>query len=279
MRIAIVADSHLAERAPECVANWTAAAGAVARLRADLTVHLGDISLDGQVRSEELPFAAALAKAWPTPMHFVPGNHDLGDGSGERPLDAARLSAYAASFGADRWAVSVGRWELIGINAQLLGSGTPEEDAQWQWLEEHVRQWGEREHSVLFLHRPLVRPDADETPTGRYVPSQACERLLHGPLKHTLRAVVSGHVHQYLDRKVSGVRHLWLPSTAFVFPEEMQARVGEKVVGLGVLELGASSVWFDLLCPDGMARHNMAELGFYAEQQAHTATNETRPGA
>ncbi|MBC7956910.1 MAG: metallophosphoesterase [Cytophagales bacterium] len=277
MRIAIVADSHLAERAPECVANWKAAAGAVARLHADLTVHLGDISLDGQFRGEELRFAASEARAWPTPMRFVPGNHDMGDGSGERPLDPARLSAYTASFGPDHWAVSAGRWELIGINAQLLGSGTPEEEAQWQWLEGHSRQVGRWDHSILFLHRPLVRPNAAEhSRAGRYVASHASERVLEGPLRHTLRAVVSGHTHQYLDRIASGVRHLWLPSTAFVLPDEIQARVGEKVVGVGVLELGGSSVWFDLLCPDGMVRHNLVELGFHAELRAHAATNETR---
>ncbi|GAB4556760.1 MAG: metallophosphoesterase [Rhizobacter sp.] len=279
MRIAIVADSHLAERAPECVANWKAAAGAVARLRADLTVHLGDISLDGHVHPEELRFAREQAEAWPTPIRFVPGNHDMGDGSGEAPLDPRRLAAYEASFGADHWAVSAGRWELIGINAQLLGSGTPQEHAQWQWLEDHVRRIQESrtcEHSVLFLHRPLLRPSGNEHHrAGRYVIHAACERLLNGPLRHSLRAVVSGHTHQYLDRSVNGVRHLWLPSTAFVLPDEIQVRVGEKLVGLGMLELGGSSVWFDLLCPDGMRRHQLTELDFYTQTRRHMAEAET----
>jgi len=282
MRIAIVADSHLAERAPECVANWRAAAGAVARLRADLTVHLGDISLDGQVHPEELRFAREQAKAWPTPMRCVPGNHDMGDGSGESPLDPQRLAAYETSFGADHWAVSAGRWELIGINAQLLGTDTPQEHAQWRWLEDHARRMNDnsphhgRDHSVLFLHRPLLRPSANEHHReGRYVAHAACDRLLSGPLRRTLRAVVSGHTHQYLDRRVDGVRHLWLPSTAFVLPDEIQVRVGEKVVGLGMLELGGSSVWFDLLCPDGMRRHQVTELGFYAQARRHMAEAET----
>ncbi len=277
MRIAIVADSHLAERAPECVANWKAAASAVARLRADLTVHLGDISLDAQMQPEDLRFAKELANAWPTPMRFVPGNHDMGDGSGESPLDPKRLAAYEGAFGAGHWAHSAGRWELIGINAQLLGSDTPQEHAQWQWLEDHARQMKEREHSVLFLHRPVLRPSANEHHrTGRYVAHAASERLLSGPLRHTLRAVVSGHTHQYLDRTVAGARHLWLPSTAFVLPDEMQVRVGEKLVGLGMLELGGSSVWFDLLCPDGMRRHQLSELGFYAPPHRHTTEVETQ---
>ncbi|HEX3141247.1 MAG TPA: metallophosphoesterase [Rhizobacter sp.] len=270
MRIALVADSHLAQRAPECVHNWIAAAAAVARLGVDLTVHLGDISLDGQSRPEELGFAAALMANWPTPIRCVPGNHDMGDGSGELPLDAAQLVACETAFGPGHWLLTTGHWALIGINAQLLGTDTPQEHAQWAWLEaqaEHLPG----EHSVLFLHRPLLRPNASEHDRrGRYVPRKAAERLLKGPLRRSLRAVASGHTHQVLDRYSDGVRHLWLPSTAFVLPDEIQARVGEKLVGLGVLELGGalvpSSVWFDLLCPDGMHRHMLDELGFYCNK-------------
>jgi len=41
MRIALIADTHLSARSPECVANWHAARRAVGRLGADLTVNLG----------------------------------------------------------------------------------------------------------------------------------------------------------------------------------------------------------------------------------------------
>jgi len=83
MCIAVIADSHLSARTPECVSNWEAAAAVVARLGAELTIHLGDISLDGQNHPDELLFAAEAVRRWPTPMLCVPGNHDMGDGSGE----------------------------------------------------------------------------------------------------------------------------------------------------------------------------------------------------
>src|SRR5207244_2588818 len=82
-------DSHLSERAPECVSNWRAAASAVAAADPDLTIHLGDITLDGCEQPEELPFARGLVQAWPTPMVCTPGNHDMGTGSGEKRLSRA----------------------------------------------------------------------------------------------------------------------------------------------------------------------------------------------
>jgi len=80
----------LSARSPECVANWHAARRAVERRGANLTVHLGDITLDGQVHSDELAFAARLMQQWHTEVRCMPGNHDLGDGSGERATGCAR---------------------------------------------------------------------------------------------------------------------------------------------------------------------------------------------
>lgn len=261
MRIALIADSHLSPRAPECVANWHAAGRAVERLSPDLTVHLGDISLDGQTHPDELGFAAELVQRWPTEMRRLPGNHDMGDGSGEVPLDDALLASYLHLFGPDHWSVTVDGWQLLGINAQLLGSGTPQELAQWRWIEALACANAAPTRTALFLHRPLarVRP-GDRKDRGRYVAQVARERLLDGPLKPTLRLVISGHTHQYLDVVAAGVRHVWMPSSGFVLPDEMQARIGEKLVGIGLLELDGETMRFDLCFPDGMARHELSAM-------------------
>jgi 3',5'-cyclic AMP phosphodiesterase CpdA len=258
MRIALISDSHLSARSPECVANWHAARRAVARLSPDVTVHLGDITLDGQSRPEELGFAAELVQRWPTEMRCLPGNHDMGDGSGEVALDEGLLSSYRHQFGPDHWHVEVDGWQLLGINAQLLGSATPPELAQWRWIEAVAAANAPGTRTALFLHRPLARVHpGDPKTSGRYVAPAARERLLEGVLNKTLRLVVSGHTHQYLDTIASGVRHVWMPSSGFVLPDEMQARVGEKLVGIGVLELNGDTMAFDLWCPDGMIRHEL----------------------
>ncbi len=76
MLIALIADTHLSPRSPECVENWHAAKRAVGRSDAALSVNLGDITLDGQTHRDELAFASRLMQEWPTEVRCVPGNHD-----------------------------------------------------------------------------------------------------------------------------------------------------------------------------------------------------------
>lgn len=84
-----------------------------------------------------------------------------------------------------------------------------------------------------------------------------------GPLRRALRVVVAGHTHQYLDTTQDGVRHMWMPSSGFVLPDQMQARVAEKVVGVGMLDQDGSDVAFGLWCPDGMLRHDLSGMGAF----------------
>jgi 3',5'-cyclic AMP phosphodiesterase CpdA len=267
MRIALLADSHLSPRAPECLANWEAARCAVARLGADFTLHLGDLTLDGHHQSDELAHAARLVQDWPHPMLVLPGNHDVGDGSGEQAFDAAALARFNTAFGRDHWSLQAGRWLLLGINAQLMGTHTPDEAQQWSWLEEQAAS-GPADHPIaLFSHRPLARQHAGEQQRrSSYLPIEARDRLMRGALRSRLKLVVSGHLHQYLDNTVAGLRHVWLPSAAFVMGDDVQGRLGEKVVGLGLLELNHDDASIDLCCPQGMRRWVKADLAWCRQQ-------------
>jgi len=162
--------------------------------------------------------------------------------------------------------------------AQLLGTGTAQEAEQWEWLAAHLEQSIEPQYRMLLLHRPIARPNEGEHGRrGRYVVEAARERLLRGRLGDSLRVVLSGHTHQHLDRREANVRHVWMPSTAFVLPDTMQARVGEKVVGVGVLDVAGSSARIDVLVPDGMARHLLTDLAVFAElarESAHGPAHE-----
>jgi len=129
------------------------------------------------------------------------------------PLDWARLADYRRVFGPDRWSFKAGPWQVVGLNAQLFATGTWEQEQQFAWLEDQVRDG--RGPFGMMLHKPLFRNGpADVEAHVRYVPASARRRLLALATRRDLRFVVSGHVHQWRRLEVDGVEHVWAPSSA-----------------------------------------------------------------
>jgi hypothetical protein len=56
---------------------------------------------------------------------------------------------------------------------------------------------------------------------------------------------------------------VWVPSTAFFLPDEIQDRIGEKITGLAVLDLAEGRTRITLVCPDGVVRHNALDHPVY----------------
>ncbi len=271
MRIAVVSDSHVAPGAPAFNQNWIAVGAFLQGAGVDLTVHLGDITVDGLGDPAQFTHAVAMSAKWPTPIRYVPGNHDIGDNppgpgvAAKHPLDEARLDDFRAAFGADYWVFDADTWRVIGLNAQLFGTGSAAEREQWTWLS-HVVAQSSALPVILALHKPLFQHSfADVTPHHRYVPDEPRRRLRDLLSSGSVGAVISGHTHQYLDRTIAGGRHIWIPSTAYYLPDEIQDRIGEKVTGLGILELSPGACRFNLVCPDGVERHNILDHPVYPE--------------
>lgn len=267
MRIVLLADSHLSPKTPECVHNWHAAHAAAPTLAADFGIHLGDITLDAVSDPSELAFAAALVRSFPLPILCVPGNHDLGSGSGEAPHDEDMRQRYADCFGRDCWFRQHDGWALCGLNAQLFGTGSTEEEAQWDWFDDQLALLEPQEPLALFVHRPLRRMSPD-MPVGRYVRPASAMHLLRGPARQHLKLVVSGHVHQALEVVQDGVRHVWMPSLGFVIGDGLQQRVGRKQVGLAVLTLDGPLIDIEFIEPPGVLPHRLEDLAFYRARNA-----------
>lgn len=267
MRIALISDTHLAAKAHDFVANCQAAIGWVRDWGADLVIHLGDISADGIEAPHELDEAADILAAIDAPLLCVPGNHDVGDNptpgltSTHGPFDPVMLARFRRLFGADRWSVEASGWTLIGLNAQLFATASTEESEQFAWLEAEVAR--SRLPIGLFLHKPWFRDTIDEAVVhSRYVPHGARARLADLVPSGRLRFVASGHTHQARRQSVAGVEHVWVPSTAFVIPDSMQERIGEKRVGLATLTLDDGACRLDHVVPDILRRN---DLGDYAD--------------
>jgi hypothetical protein len=156
----------------------------------------------------------------------------------------------------DRWTLDVGDWRLVGVNAQLFGSGLPREQAQDQWLDEQLKTAGRP--TALFLHKPLFldHPDDDAVTISCMVPS-ARRRLLDRLNQSDVRLVVSGHVHQHRDRIVGDIRHLWVPAVAFAGP---QAHGGDPSCGVTVLEFSRDNVEVTVERPQGLISHDLAAI-------------------
>lgn len=265
MKIALITDTHLSAEAAAFRENCDAVRGWVARLAPDLTVHLGDITVDGSKYPEQLGYAADAFTDWPGELRFLPGNHDIGDNIDphhhskyEPRIDAERLQRYRATFGPDRWSFRDGDWTVVGLNAQLFGAGDDQEQDQSNWLDDTL---AEVDGPLgLMLHKPLFRNGhADTERHHRYLPIPERRGLTDRLATKDLRFVVSGHTHQHRRIVVEGVEHVWAPSSAFLIPDGMQERIGDKVVGVMTLTLTPDGHAFDFAEPTGVGQHSIGD--------------------
>src|SRR5262249_61268684 len=94
----------------------------------------------------------------PPPVYAIPGNHDVGDEppgqEAEQLIDERRLQRWLSVFGADRFALDLDSWRVLGLNAQLLGSGLPQEMEQDAWLDGELS--GSVPPRVLVAAKPRV---------------------------------------------------------------------------------------------------------------------------
>jgi 3',5'-cyclic AMP phosphodiesterase CpdA len=259
-QVVVVSDSHFSERTPEAERNWSAVLRHVEAAQPDLVVHVGDLTVDGAHRPEELDLAKEQLDRLPRPWRAVPGNHDVGenptaDAAARDEVTAERLARWRAVLGADHWAADIGPWRVVGLDALLFGSGIAAEDDQWAFLEDTL---GRRRNTVLVTHKPLTA-DNDElatAPAYRFVPAPARQRLVELSRAGGVEIVLSGHVHQQRALEAAGLRHLWVTTTWAVLPDWLQAPVGAKRCGLVELELAAPGAGPSarFVEPDGMAQ-------------------------
>lgn len=270
-RIVQVSDTHFSADYPALVANWECCTKAIRSLRPDLVVNSGDLSFNGADSDEDLAFAHARMNELDLPWMAIPGNHDIGDSPrtegtpNDQVIGPARRERYINVFGPDWWQHDIAGWRLVGINAQLFGSTLPEEEEQWDFLNNAV-SGGTEGRVILFLHRPLFAhdPKVDGEPQ-RYVNQPVKNRLLNLIRRYRLAAVHSGHTHQWLAVADAGTDYHWCPSSAFVIGDAIQPVIGEKCLGFLVIDLpngsGGDRPAVSLHRPDDMTRQEYSGRG------------------
>lgn len=237
MRIVQISDTHLSDQEGLIGENFERLVDFVnAELGPDLVVSSGDLSLLDPDNGPDRAAAQRGHQRLGAPLRVLPGNHDVGEPGPDpwmgRAVTSARLAAFRRVFGPDHWIEERDGWVVLGLNSEVLSSGLPEEDEQWEWLEGTARRVAGRS-VLLFLHRPLW-------PTGTVAPdhvagvSPADRDRIVALLGPSLRAVASGHLHRFSSDMRGDVLTVTAPSTAFLVGPHL--RHGTALDQLGVVE-------------------------------------------
>jgi 3',5'-cyclic AMP phosphodiesterase CpdA len=221
MRIVQITDTHISHLGGVTTENFGILADFVnTTLRPDLVVNTGDVSILTPDSLEDRAAALKLHEAFEAPVRILPGNHDLGEAGGHPwmglSVTSDRLKGFIDTYGADRF-VDLGTegWAIVGIDSEILSSGLPEEEEQWQWLEGIAGQ-AEGRSVLLFLHKPLWSPVPGYTEHALAIEEADRDRLLTIFSSSTLRAVGSGHLHCFRSGYEGDVLTVWGASSAFV---------------------------------------------------------------
>lgn len=260
-KIAFLSDLHLSPTHGFFWENFRQAAAAADAAGAEAVIVNGDLCINGPDSDAEMDFAARALRRFATPVLALPGNHDVGDEPpGQDPaqiVNEARLARWDARFDTDRFARDVGAWRAIGIDAQLLGSGLAREAEQADWLADRLEEASGRP-VALVLHKPLFLEHPEEAEATIASVNPAPRRALMPLLRRGgVRMVVSGHLHATRDRVVDGIRHLWLPATAFL---GSGGHGGVPAVGGTVVEFGAAEAVVTPLDLPGLVPHELAAI-------------------
>jgi 3',5'-cyclic AMP phosphodiesterase CpdA len=260
-RIVVLSDIHLSPTHGFFWDNWCIARDFANAAGADAIVVNGDLSINGPDSDAEIAFAASAIARLRGQVLPLPGNHDVGDEPPGQDLkqivDAPRLARWDGAFGADRWVRDAGDWLLVGVNAQLFGSGLAREGEQDRWLDERLAAASGRP-VALFLHKPIFveDPDDGEATATSIVPS-ARGALLDRLATGNVRLVVSGHLHEHRDRTVNGIRHVWAPAVAFSAREQHGGAAG---CGLLLLDFSGDGVDITVEKPHGLVSHDLDDI-------------------
>lgn len=237
-RVLQITDTHLSPAKRHFAANWAPLHDWIVRQDAAITIHTGDLTVDGADSEEDMRAGAALMASLPGTFLAVPGNHDVGEaGNPHQPVGAERLARWRRHFGHDWWSHDLADWRLIGLDSMLFGSDNAEELRQLDWLDDALSTSGGR-RIAWFTHRPLFIDRPDEGDTGYWSIKPAPRaRLLERVRRFDVALIATGHLHKWRDHTVAGCRYVWSASSGFlVGPDNQRDMPGEKRLGATLYE-------------------------------------------
>jgi predicted phosphodiesterase len=228
---AVIADTHLmpndgVETAPYQVllkANQRAhrVVAELIELNPKFVIHVGDMVRPFPALpnyAEVCDQALQLFQQLPCPIHYIPGNHDIGD----KPIANAPapnvcdsfIEKYKNKFGNTYGSFKQQGIHFILLNSSVINSGLQEEHDQWQWLEQQSRKIAGK-RSFLFIHYPPYLVSTDEQPHYDNIDEPGRSRLLALIAEIETEALFAGHVHHFFYNRYGPTDMYCMPSTSF----------------------------------------------------------------
>ncbi|MEM7303766.1 MAG: metallophosphoesterase [Pseudomonadota bacterium] len=151
-------------------------------------------------------------------LHFVPGNHDIGDkpmaASPAGAVDDYTMSAYHTQFGPSWHCFENQGCLFVVINSSLINSQTEMEKEQRFWLETTLSRHTNKRTFIFSHYPPFINQPSEPSHYDNYAePGRSW--LLDLIEKHAVEAVISGHVHQFFYNRLGRTKFYCLPPTSF----------------------------------------------------------------
>jgi 3',5'-cyclic AMP phosphodiesterase CpdA len=236
MRIVQISDTHLSHLGGITTSNLQRLIAFINdELRPDVVVHTGDMLILDPDSAADRAAARELCDTIRPPLYVVPGNHDVGEPH-DRPwgglhTTSERVAGFASVFGPGYWLEPAGGYALIGLSSEIMSSGLPEEQAQWDWLATVPALAGGRP-ALVFTHKPVFPHEPGPANPSLSIPDAERERLLGALGEVNVRVFANGHLHRFAIGRHGDALTVTAPSTAFV------TRTLEDLAGPGLRQLG-----------------------------------------
>ncbi|KAA0140161.1 MAG: hypothetical protein CME32_23120 [Gimesia sp.] len=191
-----VNDSHMGTARsyrfrPAINKRWAAIKQQMSEIDADLLLHGGDLTRDGDTHEFEYQQAREDLNTLPFPTFIIPGNMDVGNKhtavNGVKPrwdpkglgwndpdlnMTGERLDLFSNYFGPLQWTFMHKEIRFTGFYAAVAGTGLPHEDRFWRMLEQLPDLPAGKHHVAVMHYWPFMEspdePDWDPTKGEEY---------------------------------------------------------------------------------------------------------------
>lgn len=179
-----VNDSHMGTARsyrfrPAINKRWAAIKQQMSEIDADLLLHGGDLTRDGDTHEFEYQQAREDLDTLPFPSFVIPGNMDVGNKhasvNGVKPrwdpkglgwndpelnMTAKRLDLFSNYFGPLQWSFQHREIRFTGFYAAVAGTGLPHEDRFWRMMERLPELPASKHHVAVMHYWPFMEhPD------------------------------------------------------------------------------------------------------------------------